>query len=482
MANYLSFVSARVLHTGRHIEVKFTANQPIDFGAVDWLQGYQLGKTITLSVNSTPISSLEFLGCTPYSTLSFTGATVVSYDPISGVDEGLLTISKTNAFTSVYTFGQTLTEGPTAACLVTAGSNMPANSTNGYKYYALMEKINNSTITLRTANKMIEDDMAPAIGSTDFGGDLLYLWSGNTLFWKAIFKITNSSEMITFGQSGITISGDAGLLRDIFDNQSNSFSNQSVTNLSVMDSDGFTTDSFTRGNGGVVIYINPSHPSASDSYSLAQAQNMSTPLKSLSAATEKTKSGSYNNTGTTFKIQQGTTQNVDDYGNDGVYIYTSGYSLSSPIIIESYWDSTPGAGGTQGVRPIINANGYGTCVKITGNWSNNHSNIVLRGLKLVSQPDGGHPFANQSPGNNIILDDCELVSGGNVLELQAYMKDVTINRCIIVDGWGVGGHIQGIYAAGMDNLLIFQTIVENCGRRGLTGLYDMEFSADDDGA
>jgi hypothetical protein len=89
-----------------------------------------------------------------------------------------------------------------------------------------------------------------SLGTLEHVGNTL-LSSGGTLTCTARYLITDPSKVVTFGQSAFTLSAGGGLLQDAFGNTTASVSGLSVTNRSLVQSDGFTSQSLPRGTGGI---------------------------------------------------------------------------------------------------------------------------------------------------------------------------------------------------------------------------------------
>ncbi len=302
--------------------------------------------------------------------------------------------------------------------------------------------------------------------------------SGNTQ-WIVDVEIVNAADVITLGQS-VTVTADAGYIQDDIGNVSGAISAAAATNYSVMGSDGFLSSSIDSGNGtggSVTLYV--SYTYGNDSRTLAQAQNVATPLKTLSGAFSKLDSNTTN--GSRIRILQGDTI-VETAGITSNSV--SGPNISRPFLIDTYWNAYSGINATwQGKRPIISFTEAGGSLFTFANGTNFRGNIIINGLDITGNNTASTAFFGYNIGlQRFYFIDCIIRSFYYNITLQ-YNSDngkpgsgwgqyFMAHRCIIVDAQGrdQGGrpHAMGIYGIGYANSLISQCVFDRCSH-GDTG-------------
>src|SRR5262249_5576516 len=156
---------------------------------------------------------------------------------------------------------------------------------------------------------------------------------------------SDPDDVITFATSGVTLSAGDGLLQDTSGNSTVAFSNFPVTNNSLVDADGFTTDSFQRGTGGVTLYVSSTY--GSDTNSFAQAQHAATPYQAIGQELKQAFQHGLNGTGSDIRLLRG------DVFTGGGAIQTGGQDPQHPFIIEDYWYSYSPEAIDPGTRPVI---------------------------------------------------------------------------------------------------------------------------------
>ena len=284
----------------------------------------------------------------------------------------------------------------------------------------------------------------------------------DTLTWTATYLVNDPDDVITFGSGNVTLNAGAGLLQDDQGNATGKLTEVVASNNSLVDADGFTTDQFTRGDGGVTLYVSSSH--GSDSRSFTEAQSMATPFKTPSKALSMLRSMHMDGTGSAVELLRG-----DTFDAGGV-IQVGGQDAAHPLVIEDYWYKYTSTAKDPQTRPIIqstsNTNGLSS-------WSgtgvpDSIDNVVIRDVKFLAKSTTnkatGMDFVNG--GKNWTIDNCvvqRFANGIVVGTTKAPFSDVTILRTSVLDSWGKK-RPQGAYIAGTQGLLISQSFFDNNGR------------------
>lgn len=96
--------------------------------------------------------------------------------------------------------------------------------------------------------------------------------------------------------------------------------------------------------------------------------------------------------------------------------------------------------------------------------------VVFQGIDFCSVGrDGsdecdGVSFLRQV--NDVLFEDCRWQGYGNGLILYGFdgpHLNVRLRRCLVLDSWGSVGHVQGIYAANISGLALFECFVDHNG-------------------
>ena len=144
----------------------------------------------------------------------------------------------------------------------------------------------------------------------------------------------------------------------------------------------------------------------------------------------------------------------------------SGRSPEEPMVVGAYGDDSA-------LRPrILSPLDQGMMEAMS---SASPRNVAF--ISLAFEPNGrdnaGDPakigvrwLANQS--DSILFEDCYIAGYKDNFVFQSYpgdfmMSDIKVRRCVIVDAWNTGGHSQGIFATGVDGLLIEECIFDRNG-------------------
>jgi hypothetical protein len=299
------------------------------------------------------------------------------------------------------------------------------------------------------------------------------IFTDNKFRWHVILNVVEPGQVITIGQS-VSVFVDEGLFTDKFGN-TNAGGSISLSNYSVVDTDGFTSDNFSNDSSGITVYVAPGLSEASDSHTLSQAQNINTPFATLRWALSQVYDGGYSGTGTRIKILEGTTHQSVSSQN---YLGHSGASLNSPFIIEPYWYDYPSGGGRKGERPCItfDQTRYFGLYFVTLPTLVQYN--IIRGIRVASNDpyhvNPGTCLWMESYLKHIIFDDCVFELGGvGCAASLAYdystnkiPEYITFLRCIFRDTTDVSNNgSQGMFTDGISRLLLSQCVFDNCGKK-----------------
>ena len=281
--------------------------------------------------------------------------------------------------------------------------------------------------------------------------------SGGNLQWIVDFEIVNSADTIIFEQS-VTFSIDAGYIQDSSGNTNGPAAAQACVNKSVVDATGFMSALIPSGTGGTAKRVYVSYTYGSDSRTLAQAQSVTTPFKTLSKAySELVNDGS--ESGSRISLLQG--DNII-MGSTEIALRASG-TAAKPFVIDTYWHAYSGINPTwQNKRSIITSSGV---TNGTLNFQNGSTrgNIIISGIEFDgSNTSQGAVWGWNAIVNDLTFIDCHIRRFQYNITLQylnAFVGNAdypTFHRCIITDAIRSDAHGQGIYAVGYSNILISQ--------------------------
>ncbi len=295
-----------------------------------------------------------------------------------------------------------------------------------------------------------------------------------TLTWTATYLVDDPSAVIQFGQTGLTLSAGSNLLQDGAGNFTSRFSAFPVVNHSLVDSTGFTTQSFTRGTGGATIYVSSTF--GNDSRSFLQAEDPATPLRSLTAALKQVWSNGMSGKGADIRLLRG-----DTFASGGG-IKTSGQDPAHPFVIEDYWYNYGRNSIDPGTRPTIAIDESNTQMSDVldttsgGQTPATVDNVVIRRIDFEAINWTGNFKSRYGldflrGGSNWTIDDCVIKNFGTGVVFQGYwgaFHDVTMLRDTILDSRYdnavVSAHSQGLFLSGVTGILISQCTLDNNGR------------------
>jgi hypothetical protein len=300
-------------------------------------------------------------------------------------------------------------------------------------------------------------------------GDVVTITPGNsTLTWTSDYIVDNPGDVITFGSAGVTVSAAAGLLQDSSGNSTVALVGAPVANGSLVDSNGFTTQSFQRGTGGVTLYVSFSH--GSDKNTFAQAQNPATPYQTVRQALSQARNNGQNGKGADVRLLRG-----DTFAGGGE-IYSGGQDPQHPFILEDYWyQYVPGAvdPGTRPAMAIDESVSIDHGLNVTGT---NVNNIVIRNIALsaVNLPAGAqnrNGFVALASGSNWTLDNDTFIGfDNNIVVERGGVHGLTFLRDVVATS--LSG--QGALLDNVSGILISQSTFDANGRPGgSTMLHDI---------
>lgn len=275
--------------------------------------------------------------------------------------------------------------------------------------------------------------------------------------WESRWLIRAGAEVVTFGEAGLAVTVPAGLYRDRFGNASGPATAFPVANNSLVDLDGFTTDSFLRGAGAKDYHVaGPTWGSDSGDGSLAA------PFATGAFALSRPDAAG---NGSRIRFLRGVTHVLPGVGE-----VPSGASWSTPTVVEGYW-ADHGQGGVDpgGRATIVDQAGRGAFRLTSSGYQDARTEfIVLRGLDVRSSPTPTNALFFWYRAGSIVLDDCLFAGGNTNVSFEppaAYQLDeVTLLRCILRDGFSASGsHNQGLYAQRVRRPLVSQCFLDHNG-------------------
>lgn len=303
---------------------------------------------------------------------------------------------------------------------------------------------------------------------------------GGVLTWTVSFLVKDAAQVITFDAGAVTVSAPAHLVSDGVGNWTGGFESVAAENLSLVDQDGFSTENFTRGEGGVTLYVSASH--GNNSRTFAQAQNPNTPLKSPQIALDMLEQNDQDGRGAAIRLLRGETFSAPLNLNIG------GQDRRHPLVLEDYWFDYGDGKVDPRTRPVIQSD---WSAGVTGGLramrpSNMNKvgidHVVIRGLefravKRSSPEDVGYGMRLYSGGHNWMIDDVLVTNYTHNISFhasQSHFEEVTILRSVITDAHlmyktppPVGGAVlgsQGLFVSGTTGLMVSQSTFDRNGR------------------
>ncbi len=298
--------------------------------------------------------------------------------------------------------------------------------------------------------------------------------SATNLTWTATYLVDDAADTVTFGRTGLTVSAGAGLLQDGVGASTAGFSSFAVTNNSLVDVSGFTTQSFTLGTGGVNLYVSSSH--GNDSRTFIQAENPATPYKTLAVALQQAFQNGMGGKGASVNLLRGDTFTA------GSAIKTSGQDARHPFIIQDYWYDFGGGTTDPGTRPVVAIDEHATTNSSVFSTSGGGgtpatvNNVLLRRLDIeavnwTGDINGRYGLSFYRGGTGWTVDDCVISNFGFNVVFQGIdgpFRNVTLLRDIITDSRYdnsvISAHSSGVYLSNVQGALISQCTIDDNGR------------------
>ncbi|MES2437167.1 MAG: hypothetical protein V4519_04100 [Patescibacteria group bacterium] len=190
----------------------------------------------------------------------------------------------------------------------------------------------------------------------------------------------------------------------------------------------------------------------------ANSGTIDSPLKTIAKAFSQVRLGYPDQ----IRLKKGDTWNgmVRNSVNGKV---VSGRSNSDKFVLTSYG---------SGARPIITSSDFGLFFEF------NTRNFAVVGIHFKGNNNGNGIGleGTSNGGGNILIEDCYIerhnkgivFSSGPLVYTpndRPVMTNITIRRSVIVDNYKSGGKPQGIYAYGVNGLIIEDNVVDNNGRK-----------------
>jgi hypothetical protein len=290
------------------------------------------------------------------------------------------------------------------------------------------------------------------------------------LNWTVTCLVPDAGDVITFDTTGLTVSAPAGLIRDNQGTSTASIAAVPVVNHSLVDTDGFTTERFERGDGGVTLYVSSRH--GNDSRSLSQAQNPATPLKSLARAVAILDQNGKHGTGSAIRLLRG------DVFEGGVNLRVGGQDRAHPMVIEDYWHNYGDGRSDPGTRPIVRSdwskNQYHGIQSYAGPGERDH--VVIRRIRLEATGRAGVNKLSAglyllSGGQNWVIDDVDISNYAYGITAQGFgaeFNEFTVLRTIVADSHAESPHTSnnrsaGMYSSQTNDILISQSVFDRNG-------------------
>jgi hypothetical protein len=154
----------------------------------------------------------------------------------------------------------------------------------------------------------------------------------------------------------------------------------------------------------------------------------------------------------------------------------SGRSAAEPMLVSSYGPAT--------ARPLIKSGAQNAIAFEGGGADVQVHYVAIVGLELYAHTrnpndpafisgTGGSGTYNYGVryakvGSNILIEDCKITFFGlGILfqppSLTSVITDIKVRRSVVADNYGVGSHSQGIYATGVDRMLVEECIWDHNG-------------------
>ena len=146
----------------------------------------------------------------------------------------------------------------------------------------------------------------------------------------------------------------------------------------------------------------------------------------------------------------------------------SGRSEAEIMVMGAYGDDT--------ARPQIRPIGGATAIRMSGR-DEQISNIAIVGLHLEplfrADGEGGPGVSMLKSSRHILFEDLFISGFKDNLKLQEFdgsiISDIRLNGCVVADSWSTTSHSQGLFAKGVDGLIIENCVFDSNGFNELRG-------------
>jgi hypothetical protein len=299
--------------------------------------------------------------------------------------------------------------------------------------------------------------------------------SGSTLVWTVTYLVSAPAQVITFGTPVVTVSAAERLVSDDHGNWTAPIGGAVTENLSMVGPDGFSTQDFTRGVGGVTLYVSTTY--GNDARTFAQAQNPATPYLTVAKAFKALKDNGQDGRGAAVRMLRG------DVFVGGLMLGIGGQDRSHPLVLEDYWYNYGDGKVDPKTRPVIQADwsqGVYSGLSMyrggqTAGAGVGQDYVVIRRLafkavKRFTSTQRGTGISLLGGGRGWLIDDVDVSNFSTNLNIQGYyaqFQDVTLLRSIAYDAYVAqagNGFSQGAYFQNVDSPLISQSTFDRNGR------------------
>lgn len=284
--------------------------------------------------------------------------------------------------------------------------------------------------------------MAGAARSLSTGGAFYFcsgsaIVNGPNLEWHVKLLVRSAADRIVYGQAGVTISGDAGLYADDQGNASAEFAAFPVTNHSWVGANGFLAAIALPG-GAVQLYV--SFTNGDDGRSLAQGQNVATPLKTLAAAQQLLLDNGHQFDGSRILMLEGDTELSAGFNRK-----CGGASYAAPFVLSTYWHDYGNGSGAQGQRAKLRAAQTVSVDRSLGGGAPLQTRyVVIDGID-VAVTDLSATFSNAAfylgaDDSDVMFIDCASARCSLGFYLDSLGTRISLVRCSVVDAAYNGGN------------------------------------------
>jgi len=466
----LQIESANIAPDGRVLRVQFSTSPiPNQYSMPDWLPGAAKGANLRLSTGA----KLEYIGGWA-STADFPLPDI----EIIGTNNPLPPGDYWVGYTIVDRQGNESQTSPPAKITLTSKTLAEIQDVGGFSLpkglsaNIYLSEVNGDQSSMRLYKSYATSSgefSRATLDSTSWLDSSKPFPGGKKLTWTATYLITDPSSVVTIQQMDLTIKAQAGVLQDDSGITTEAFAAFPVSNLSLVDVDGFTSKSIKPTAGGVTLYVSSSK--GSDNNTFTQAQNQNTPLATPSRAMALLIANRKFSMGSQILLRKG-----DTWYDQVIGLSAMGADQKHPMVVGSYWD---GSEADRSKRPTLVATKEKSAVFLSGDRPESNvrwveaQDILIRGLHLIqTYPNGtGAGISLSAGGSGLTIDDCIIQNfGANLLSQvhksnHGYLSGLTVLRTALLDSHdGTGAHTQGAFIHLSKNALISQSIFDGNGK------------------